>query len=654
METVKAPDERATRGRRMEPVSVKRRVIAAIAIAMSLFHLYTGFFGTFEVAIQAGVHLALVMVLILLVRPTPPLPYRGGRLLAGIFDAIVALAALGPMAFRFVNLDYLTSGRFEFVTPVTPIETIMGVAFILGILELCRRETGWPLVAIIAVVLAYPFIPGLPWIFAHKGYSIGQVVDAQFLTLAGVFGIPLQASAEYIVLFIIFGAFLERSGLGKLMIDVTVGLVGTFRGGPAKVAVVASAMHGTISGSAPANVLTVGVLTIPMMKRLGYPAYMAGAIEAAASTGGVIMPPVMGSVAFIMAQFIGVPYATIALYAVIPACLYFFGIFMTVHWAALRHGIGGLPKEELPDWQRELLRNGHLLLPLVILVWFLMSGYSAQYSVTYAIAAAVVTSWVRKETRMGWREILGALESGAKGALMVGIATAAAGMIIGVFELTGVSLKFTQVATAVVSSLFVGLLITMLVTIILGMGVPPSASYIVQVAVTIPMLQVFLRADGMPADTALVVTHFFVMYYSALAVLTPPDALASVAAAGVAGAPFLKTGIHATRVAFVAFIVPFMFVYRPALLTLGTWSEIAYATAVALAGIAIASTAFEGWFLRRMSWLERLIGFASAACLIFPAVWAVLVGVALFAVLLILQWRPWQTSLPMGKSAEQG
>ncbi len=635
----------------MDRVSARSRLISVLAIAMSSFHLYTGFFGTFEAGIQAGIHLVFVMALIVLVRPTAPFAFKGGALAAGAFDGLVALAALGPMAFRFINLDYLTSGRFEFVTPVTGVETLMGVAFILGVLELCRRETGWALVGIIGLVLAYPFMKGLPWIFAHRGYGVGQIVDAQFLTMAGVFGIPLQASAEYIVLFIIFGAFLERSGLGKLMINVTVGLVGSYRGGPAKVAVLASALHGTVSGSAPANVLTVGVLTIPMMKRMGYPAYMAGAIEAAASTGGVIMPPVMGSVAFIMAQFVGVPYGTIALYAVIPAFLYFFGIFMTVHWSALRHDIPGLPKEELPDWKAELLHNGHLMLPLVVLVWFMMNGYSAQYSVTYTIAATVLTSWVRKETRMGWREILGALENGAKGALMVGIATAAAGMIVGVFELTGISLKFTQVATVLVSSLFVGLIITMLVTIILGMGVPPSASYIVQVAVTIPMLQVFLKADGMAAGTAIIVTHFFVMYYSALAVLTPPDALASVAAAGVARAPFLKTGLHATRVAFVAFIVPFMFVYRPALLTLGTWSEIASALAVAIAGVAVASTAFEGWFLRRMNWGERVLGFASAGFLIYPALWSVAAGCVLFAVLLALQWRPWAAALPDARAA---
>lgn len=628
-------------------LALKTRAVSAIAIAMSLFHLYTGVFGVFEVAVQAGAHLTFAMALILLLRPTAPpafLPPRPARIAARLFDLAIAVMALAPMAWRFANLDYLTTGRFEFVTPVTPLEALLGLALVIAILELCRRETGWPLALIVGVVLAYPFIPGLPWIFKHGGYSLGQSVDAQYLTLAGIFGLPLSASAEYIILFIIFGAFLERSGLGRLIMDVTVGLVGRFRGGPAKVAVVASAMHGTISGSAPANVLTVGVLTIPMMKRMGYPAYMAGAIEAAASTGGVIMPPVMGSVAFIMAQFIGVPYGQIALYAIIPAFLYFFGIFLTVHWSALRHGIGGLPAADLPDWRATLRANWHTSLPLLVLVYMMAGGYSAQYAVTLAIAACVASSWLRKHTRMGWRDILAALENGAKGALMVAIATAAAGMIVGVFELTGVSLKFTQVATLIVSSLFVGLVVTMIVTIILGMGVPPSASYIVQVAVTIPMLQVFLKNGGMPAGTAVVVTHFFVMYYSALAVLTPPDALASVAAAGVAQSPFLKTGLHATRVAFVAFVVPFMFVYNPALLTLGSWGEIAQALVIALLGIAIISVSFEGYLLRPLPMWERALAFASGAAFIFPGVESDLIGFGLGALFLIIHVRPWRAA----------
>jgi TRAP transporter 4TM/12TM fusion protein len=626
--------------------NVRRGLITVLCIGFALFHLYTGMFGVFTIPVQTGVHLAFILALILLVRPSAP-PFAGaaGRVIAFAYDAFVAACAAAAMGYRLFNLEYLQSERFEFVTPLTTLETWLGVALCFAVLDLCRRETGWALVAIIVVVLAYPMIPGLPGILAHRGYDLGTQMDAQYMTLAGIFSVPLSASAEFIALFIIFGAFLERSGLGKVIMDLTLGLVGRTRGGPAKVAVIGSALHGTISGSAPANVLTVGVLTIPLMKRLGYPPHMAAAIEAAASTGGVIMPPIMGSVAFIMAQFMGVPYGTIALYALIPAILYFFGIFLTVHWSALRHNVGSVPEADLPNWRASLLSHGHLLLPVFVLVYMLSEGYSAQYSATVAILSVVVMSWLRPHTRMGWRDILEALEAGAKGALLVGIATAAAGMIVGVFELTGVALKMVQVSSAAVQSLLVGLIVTMLITLVLGMGVPPSVSYIVQVAVTIPMLQGFLKAAGVAPEVALVVTHFFVMYYAALAVLTPPDALAAVAAAGIARAPFLKTSIHATRVAFVAFIIPFMFVYRPALLTLGTWDEITLALVFASLGIVALSAGLEGHAFRRLTLIERLAALVTGCLLVFPNWMADTLGLGMFVVLAVLQWPAARLSL---------
>lgn len=617
---------------------IRARLIAVLAIGMSVFHLYTGAAGIYTVPIQNGVHLAFAMALILLVRPTAAFAFRGGALLAAIYDAAVAMAAAFPLAYRLAYTDYLTAGRFIFVTPLTTLEICLGLAFIVAVLDLCRRQTGWPLVVIVLVFVAYPSFPDLPGIFAHRPYTIDIQLDTQYMSLAGIFSVPLTASAGYIAPFIIFGAFLERSGLGRFVIDFSIGLVGAFRGGPAKVAVIASALTGSISGSAPANVLTTGILTIPMMKRLGYPAYMAGAIEAAASTGGVLMPPVMGTIAFIMAQFTGVPYITIALYALIPASLYFFGVFLTVHWSAVHHGLSGIPREELPDWRDNILRRGHLIIPLFLLIYLMITGYSPQFAVTYSTAAVVIVSWLRRETRMGLRDILAAMENGAKGALIVAIATAAAGMIVGIFELTAIGLKFAQAATGAVNFLIVGMIVTMIVSIVLGMGVPPSVSYIVQVAVTIPMLQFFLTDDGMAKATAVIVSHFFVMYYSALAVLTPPDALASIAAAGVAGSPFMKTASHATRVAFVAFIVPFMFVYRPALLTLGTSWEIVTAISFAALGIAVLSMALEGYALRRLSPLERAVAFVSGGALMAPTVLADIFGLVGLGVLIAMQW----------------
>lgn len=606
---------------------------------MASFHLYTGAFGVYGVAIQTGVHLAFAMALILLGTPTPPfIKGPAGRPLALAYDAAVVAASAIPLGWRMAHLEYLAAGRFEFVTEVTTFELILGLAFIFAVLDLCRRAAGWALVLIALLFLIYPSVPGLPGVLAHRGYPVAMQVEAQFLTLVGIFSIPLTASAEYIALFIIFGAFLERSGLGQFVMDFATGLVGRFRGGPAKVAVISSALTGTISGSAPANVVTTGLITIPMMKRLGYPAFMAGAIEAAASTGGVLMPPVMGSVAFIMAQYTSVPYIRITLYALIPALLYFLGIFLTVHWSAVRYGIQGVPREELPSWRANVLKRGHLVVPLILLLYLMRADYSPGYSVTWSIVATVAISWLRRETRMGLRDIFKAMENGAKGCVMVAIATAAAGMIVGVFELTGVGLKFAQASAAVVDNLLVGLIVTMVVSVVLGMGVPPSVSYIVQVAVTIPMLKTFITAAGMDSGTALIVTHFFVMYYAALAVLTPPDALAAVAASGIAGSPFLKTAAHGTRVAFVGFVVPFMFAYRPALLTFGTPLEIVSAVIIAVLGVVLLSMAFEGYAWRRLNALERPLALVSGIALIFPTTEADVIGLVGLAVLLCLQW----------------
>lgn len=612
-----------------------------VAIAMALFHLYTALFGNYDALIQRSIHLGFAAALTLLLHPTRKLfEGRLGTAVAWLGTATLAIATFAPLAYLLDHYTYLTGERFQFVTPVTNLELVLGVAFVLAVLELCRRVAGVALASIVAVFLIYPFIPGLPGILGNAGFDLGTQIDEQYLGLGGIFGVPLGASASYIVLFVIFGAFLEKSGLGGFIMDFAVGLVGRFRGGPAKVAVIASAFHGTISGSAPANVLTVGPITIPMMKRLGFPAYMAGAIEAAASTGGVIMPPVMGSVAFIMAQFMGVSYSTVALYALIPAVLYFFGVFCTVHWSAVRHGIRGLDPSEMPDWKKSLRERGHLFLPVILLVTLMSFDYSPQYCAGYAIVAVVVVSWLRPSTRMGPKAILAALEVGAKGAILVAVATAAAGMIVGVFELTSIGVKLAQGASALAGTLMAGLILTMIVSLLLGCGVPPSVAYIVQVAVTIPMLQTFLKLDGVDAATALVLSHFFVMYFSSLAVLTPPDALASVAASGLAGSPFLKTGFAATRVAFVAFIVPFMFVYRPGLLMLGSIGNIVESFVFSALGVFIASIALEGVFIRPLRLWERALAAAAAVELIFPGATSDAIGTALFALFVAAHlWR---------------
>ena len=589
----------------------------AIALAFSLYHLYIAGFAALPAPRHRIIHLSLGVALTLLVRPDLGRLPRAARVVVNTALALVLAAALG---YLLLNYDFLFARRFQFVTPVTTAQLLLGLGLVIAVLELTRRLTGWVLPIIVVVVLAYPFISDLPSLFRHNGYALGEVVDAMYLTTVGVFGIPLGASADYIALFVIFGAFLERSGLGSFIIDMASSLAGRFRGGPAKVAVIASAMTGTISGSAPANVLTTGTLTIPLMKRVGYPAQFAGAVEAAASTGGVLMPPVMGSIAFIMSQFTGIPYARIILYALVPALLYFMGLLLAVHWSALRHGLHGVDPAELPPWRRTLAERGHLFLPIILLVVLIARGYTPQFAVFYSIVAVVVLANLRRGTRMGLRDIVDALENGARASLMIILATAAAGMVVGVLELTGVSVRFAQGATGLVGSLVVMLIVTAIVSIALGLGIPPSASYIVQVAVTIPALIGFLTLEGVAPETAMIVTHFFVMYFAALAVLTPPDALAAVAAAGIAGSDFMRTAVTGTRVAFVAFIVPFIAVYRPGLLLLGPAPEIAASIICAVAAVFVLSIGLEGHFLRPLKVVPRTVVLAAGACLALPVI----------------------------------
>lgn len=587
-------------------------VLQGIALCLGLFHLVTGMFGSYDASIQRGVHLGLAVAFFAVQQLDSGSKAAKGTVLG------LGLIVIAAILWRISVSDYLTGERFEFVSPLTPIEILIGSAFVLSVLELCRRAIGWVLPALVLLLIVYAFVPGLPGILRHSGYSLGLLLDIQFLTYAGAFGIPLSVSASYIALFIIFGAFMERSGLGALIIDLANHAVGHYRGGPAKVAVVASAFTGTISGSAPANVMTTGALTIPLMKKTGYPAHWAGAIEAAASTGGILMPPIMGAIAFLMSQYTGIPYLTIATIALVPALFYFLGIFLAVHWAALRHGIEPIPRPVSSSAVAILKARGHLILPVIVLIALLVRGFSPQYAVSYAIIAVIVLSWLKPSTAMRFGDVMDALVNAASAIAFVALTTAVAGMVVGIFEMTGLSLSFAQQANTYVVGLFSGLVLTMIVSVVLGMGVPPSVSYIVQIAVTIPIVIGFLKTSGIDPATAMLIAHFFVMYYASLAVLTPPDALASIAAAGLAQAPVMKTAIYATRVAFVAFIVPFLFAYKPTLLLQGASPDIAVDIFCAIIAVVAGSIALEGYRIAWFRSIDRVLGVCIAIGCAFP------------------------------------
>lgn len=610
---------------------MQRSVELALALALGLFHLWIGAFGGFDASIQRGVHLALAILIF-----SVSIENKSNKLM--FYSSLAAsLAIFISITWKIYNADYLAAERFEFVSPLTPLEVALGTVVCVSILWLCFRAVGWVLPALVILFSVYCFVPDLPGILNHGGYTYDLFLDVQFLTFAGIFGIPLSVSASYIALFILFGAFMERSGLGGLIIDLANRAVGHYRGGPAKVAVIASAFTGTISGSAPANVMTTGSLTIPLMKKTGYPAHWAAAIEAAASTGGILMPPIMGSIAFLMAQFTGIPYITIAGLALIPASLYFFGVFLAVHWAALRHGIESKERDQADSYWSILREKGHLALPLVVLISLLIDGFSPQYAVSYSILSVFVFSWLRPSSAMKLSDVADAFVLAGKGIAFVALTTAVAGMIVGIFELTGLAVTLAQTADQYVIGLFTSLLLTMIVSIILGMGVPPSVSYIVQVAVTIPMLISFLKISGIPSDTAIICAHFFVMYYASLAVLTPPDALASIAAAGIAQSPVMKTAMYATRVAFVAFVVPFLFVLRPGLLMQADTSRILIDLAVAVVAVFCTSVIIEGYRIFSISLLDKTVSAVVLALVLVPldTINALAVGLGIF----YLIWR---------------
>jgi TRAP transporter 4TM/12TM fusion protein len=609
-------------------------IVVLIAYGFALFHLYTGFFGSFETYLQRLLHISFALVLVFLLKPYE----TGRRFLNYLVNSAALIATVVSVGYIFVNYDYILTGRYAQVTPLTTSEFFLGVIFIALVLEATRKMTGLALPIVTLIFLVYGLTgPYLPGFLGHAGYTLSSIIDINYFGTDGTFGIPLGASASYIALFIIFGAFLAKSGLGGLLMDIAMGLTGHKRGGPAKVAIIGSALHGVMSGSAVANVLTVGTATIPMMIRTGYKQYFAGAVEAAASAGSQIMPPVMGIIAFIMVQYTGIPYIKIAGYALLPALLYFFGIWMMVHYESIRLGLKGIPKEELPDWKATLKDRGHLVIPIFILIGLLIVGYSPAFSVSYSILSVVIVSSFSEKTRLSIRDILDAMQVGARGILMIAMATASAGIISGMFGLTGIGIRFTVMLNDMANgSLLLSLVFTAVAAFILGMGLPPSASYIIQVVVTIPAIFNIISLSDYPAiaENALLLSHMFVMYFASFAVITPPDALAAFAGASIAGSRPMTTAVVATKLAFVAYFIPFLFVLNPAYLMIGSWAEIVFAIVNGVVGITAFSIALQGFIHQRIGTMLRFYMLCAGLFILIPGAISSSVGIVMVVVVL--------------------
>nr|WP_295973780.1 TRAP transporter permease [uncultured Bacillus sp.] len=595
-------------------------------LAFSLFQIYTSVFGVLTAQLQRSIHLGFALALIFLLFPAgrkKPAKENG----LAWYDIILAVLSVVVGTYWLLMIDELVNR----VGRLTDIDYIVGLLAVLLVLEATRRTVGLPIMLIALLFIIYAlFGPYMPGTLAHRGIELERLVQMLFFTTEGILGTPLGVSSTFIFLFLLFGAFLIKTGVGEYFNDLAIAIAGRRIGGPAKVAIFSSALQGTISGSSVANVVTSGAFTIPMMKNLGYRKEFAGAVEAASSTGGQLMPPIMGAAAFLMAEFIGIPYIEIAKAAVIPAILYFAGIWIVTHFEAKRMGLRGLTKEEIPD-KHEILRKLYLLIPIIAIVALLMTGMSVMRAALYSILISVAVSALKRETRMGLRGIMEALTDGARTALPVAAATAAAGIIVGVVTKTGLGLKLANGLLDIAGGAIIPtLILTMIASLILGMGSPTTANYIITSTIAAPAI-IMLEVPDLSA-------HLFVFYFGIIADITPPVALAAFAAAAISGGEPLKTGINSSKLAIAAFIIPYMFVLSPELLLLDTsWINVAWMVLTAICGMIAIGGAVVGYWYRKLFWYERIIAIIGGLLLIYPEGISDIVGFVIFAALVAIQ-----------------
>ncbi len=607
-------------------------LVYALLLGFSIFQLYTAINGVFTAQIQRSIHLGFALALIFLLFPAVRGAGRsGGRWLQiPLHDALLSVAGIVVGLYWPLNINELVMR----VGRINELDYAVGLLAIVLVLEAARRVVGLPITIIAALALFYAYLgPYMPGFLAHRGISIERIIRTMFYSTDGILGTPLAVSATYIFLFLLFGAFLIKTGVGQYFNDLAVAIAGRSVGGPAKVTVFSSALQGTVSGSSVANVVTSGAFTIPLMRRLGYKREFAGAVEAASSTGGQIMPPVMGAAAFLMVEFIGgISYWEIAKAAAIPALLYFAGIWIMTHFEAKRLGLRGLTKEEMPNrW--EIWKKAYLLLPIVGLIYLLMTGMTVTRSALWAIVICIVVGAFSKETRMGPRAFLDALVDGARTALGVAAATAAAGIIVGVVTLTGLGLKLANGLIDLSGGILLfTLFFTMVAALVLGMGSPTTANYIITSTIAAPAL-ILLQVPELSA-------HMFVFYFGIIADITPPVALAAFAASAISGGEPIRTGIESSRLAIAAFIIPYMFVFSPELLGIGaSWQELVWILFTSLTGMIVIGAGMIGYWMRRMRVLERVASVLAGLLLIYPEGYSDAAGLILTAILFALQLR---------------
>ncbi|WP_064092296.1 TRAP transporter permease [Rossellomorea aquimaris] len=603
-------------------------------LSFSLFQLVASISQILPRQLLLSIHLGFALSLVFLLFPARKKNVRKDKI--AWYDVILAVVSVGIGAYWPIMQDDIVNR----VGLMTSLDFYVGLIAILLVLEATRRAVGLPITIIASSFLLYMYYGRqMPGFLAHRGYDLDDIVKTMFFTGEGILGTPLYVSATFIFLFLLFGSFLVKTGVGQYFNDLAVAIAGKRTGGPAKVAIFSSALQGTISGSSVANVVTSGSFTIPMMKKLGYRKEFAGGVEAAASTGGQLMPPIMGAAAFLMVEFIGgISYWDIAKAAAIPAVLYFTGIWIMTHFEAKRIGLRGLTEEEMPN-RKEVLKKIYLLLPILTVIILLVSGMSVMRAALWSIVATVAISAIRKDTRIGWKDAIDALVDGARTALSVAVATAAAGIIVGVVTKTGLGLTLANglvdlaadLTNSAQAKLLLTLFFTMIASIVLGMGSPTTANYVITSTIAAPAI-ILLGAPELAA-------HLFVFYFGIIADITPPVALAAFAAAGVSGGEPIRTGVNSAKLAIAAFIIPYMFVMSPELLMIDTTiPSLLWVIFTAVTGMMAIGAGMIGYWFRRVYVIERVLCVITGLLLIYPEGSTDIYGLILFVIMLGLQY----------------
>ncbi|HYF91555.1 MAG TPA: TRAP transporter fused permease subunit [Symbiobacteriaceae bacterium] len=596
-----------------------KRALVVVAVVLAVFHIYTAWFGALTAVLQRSLHLLLLMAAVFLGTAAA----RKGENKAGLVfgravDAVWLILSVVSVGYIFLNYSSIVQRLGDH----TPLDIAMGGILVVGLLEATRRAFGWPLPIIAMVFILYGFFGYLlpPYLFGHQGYDLERIVSVLSYSTEGVFGIPLGASATIVAMFLFFSSLYNETGAGDQFMDLSKDLFGGLRAGPAKMAVVASSLFGTISGSVVANVVSTGTFTIPLMKKMGFSKDLAAAVEATTSSGGQIMPPVMGAAAFIMAEMLGVPYSQVMIAAIVPAVIYYVGLYMTVDLEASKLGLEA--SGERPDF-RKALRRASALIPIAILFFFLMVlEWSPSRSALFTIAAMIVLDAFGQRRLWSLDRVLSAVTKACTGLIDVAISTAAAGLVVGIFSLTGLGLNVSStIITASSDNVLVLSFLTMVTSLILGMGVTTAAAYLILAVIVAPVMTQL----GVPPLAA----HLFVFYFGCLSAITPPVAVGSYAAAGIAGGNFMRTGFVAMRIALPGFIVPFIFVLNPALLGLGSPLEVAYRIILSLVAVAFLNFGLVGTYgfkSQNLRWPWRVANVLTALLLLYPSMVADVVG----------------------------